>query len=539
MTRTATEPHGLARARGHPSARAVVPPWSVPMPDPVVQDPRATAPAAPWSRRPDAERVELPVAPQSRADAAVRALGLGALEGLGVGLVVWSRAADGWRVEARRGCGRARAVPADRIEAVAATGAAQDLDLEAADGSVERVRVAPLGPDEVVALWWSVRPPDEAPADPVAAEAALAPPAPAGTPAAAHQALGAALLELRDLAEELPDPWEPRGRGLRAALLRGLGRLGALLQAAAGAAPGDAGLRVPLHEVLDAIELQVRARVPPTVDLGWQLVRTMPPTALAPELVEHAVLELIDNALRALPEEGGRVRLRAAPMRLDAAADWRGARLEPGTYLFIEVADDGAGIDPAIGDPFALGATCAPGERPGLGLTGIAGWAEGLGGGVRLRSAPGRGTVAQLALPVSGAAPRRAPPPVGRPVALVVMPPGHGRDAAEDALRAAGYRTITAPGLSAGLALHLRLAPRGGLGLLVAERWLVEGAADRLVDAAARAGAPVPAVLIDSRADRRTPPAPGPRGVRLLAAGWRPTELVAAVADLGAPVWAR
>jgi signal transduction histidine kinase len=100
-------------------------------------------------------------------------------------------------------------------------------------------------------------------------------------------------------------------------------------------------------------------------------------------LLERAVVNLIENGLHALGEEGVLgVRVRADSER-----------------VFIEVADSGGGVDPDILDrvfePFF--STKATGS--GLGLALVKKIAEDHGGGIELESTPGQGTRARLWLP--------------------------------------------------------------------------------------------------------------------------------------------
>jgi signal transduction histidine kinase len=108
-----------------------------------------------------------------------------------------------------------------------------------------------------------------------------------------------------------------------------------------------------------------------------------------PQAVEHIVLNLLINALDALPDEGG-----AIDVDISRDPDKRGLRLT--------VADNGSGIDPAIlpsiFDPFFT--TKDVNKGSGLGLAVIYGFMRELGGSVEARNRPDGGAVFDLYFPI-------------------------------------------------------------------------------------------------------------------------------------------
>jgi len=117
---------------------------------------------------------------------------------------------------------------------------------------------------------------------------------------------------------------------------------------------------------------------------------------IAPEVGEAVVdrlklrevlVELVRNALAALPERGGRLGLRASVAL-------------GGTELVLEVADDGTGVEPAqIDAAFAPFATTRP-HHAGVGLTLAGAVVEQHGGRLGVESEPGRGTHVVIGLPL-------------------------------------------------------------------------------------------------------------------------------------------
>jgi signal transduction histidine kinase len=125
--------------------------------------------------------------------------------------------------------------------------------------------------------------------------------------------------------------------------------------------------------------------LPPGVTLTVEASDGVPAVMADRRLLERAVVNLLENALQAVGEDGAiRVRLRST---------------EGGRRAEIEIEDTGAGIDPAVKDrlfePFFSTKT----SGSGLGLALVKRIAEDHGGGVSLEAAPGRGMRAVLWLP--------------------------------------------------------------------------------------------------------------------------------------------
>lgn len=131
----------------------------------------------------------------------------------------------------------------------------------------------------------------------------------------------------------------------------------------------DLGLRAAIAELAGS----VAARAGLVVEVGGEIPTRLPPRVEI--TLYRAVQEAFGNAVR--HANASKVRL-----HVDHADGWLRCRVE----------DDGAGFDPS-----------APPRRPeggGLGLRGIRERAAALGGTLEVRSAPGRGTLLRLEIPV-------------------------------------------------------------------------------------------------------------------------------------------
>ncbi|WP_461210941.1 c-type heme family protein [Desulfocurvus sp. DL9XJH121] len=119
----------------------------------------------------------------------------------------------------------------------------------------------------------------------------------------------------------------------------------------------------------------------------------MPPVLMEPQVVEHVTANLLINALDAVPESGGEVRVE---LSYDAS---------DGMVLFT-VADNGPGIPedvmPFIFDPFFT--TKEVNKGSGLGLAVIYGFVTDLGGRIRAVNREGGGAEFRIRLPVADGA---------------------------------------------------------------------------------------------------------------------------------------
>jgi len=182
---------------------------------------------------------------------------------------------------------------------------------------------------------------------------------------------------------------------------------------------------------------------------------------LAPELpavvmdhtqLEQVLLNLFLNAGQAM-QDGGRLLLRAAPVRLsDAETVLHGLAVRP--FVRLVVADTGVGMDAAtrarIFEPFFT--TKAPGQGTGLGLASAYGILKHHGGLIEVDSEPGAGTTFTLLLPACEQRPAGEPPPAraaleqGRGTVLIVDDEEQMVRLCERMLARMGYQVLTAAG---------------------------------------------------------------------------------------------
>ena len=141
----------------------------------------------------------------------------------------------------------------------------------------------------------------------------------------------------------------------------------------------------------------LRRSIGPTNEMTLDLPDALPAVLIDANQIELALLNLAINARDAMPD-GGKIAISIDMCRTGATND-----IAAGDYVCLRVSDTGAGMDAdtlkrAI-EPFF--STKGIGKGTGLGLSMVHGVALQLKGALRLHSTPGRGTTAELWLPVS------------------------------------------------------------------------------------------------------------------------------------------
>ncbi len=150
-----------------------------------------------------------------------------------------------------------------------------------------------------------------------------------------------------------------------------------------------------LNHELEGVGHLLSVSLPKDVSLRYQLGSLLPAVEADPSQVQQIVLNLVTNAAEAMLEQGGQITLGTGVATLDAKAisQLRAAEaMVPGRFVWLEVSDEGCGMDPAtqarVFDPFFT--TKFTGR--GLGLAAMQGIVRSHQGGVSLESEPGKGT---------------------------------------------------------------------------------------------------------------------------------------------------
>ena len=178
------------------------------------------------------------------------------------------------------------------------------------------------------------------------------------------------------------------------------------------------------HDLSRLAEESVRpllASLPPAVLVDLELAPDLPLVAADGARLRQAIEVLLHHALDALRDGRGRLRVATGRIAIDARAREAlrfATDLADGEHLFVEVADDGRGLDEAtlarIVEPFVTPRS----DGQGLGLAVADGVARGHRGALIAHSSPGRGSSFRIVLPIPPAPARAAaerPTPVSPP----------------------------------------------------------------------------------------------------------------------------
>jgi signal transduction histidine kinase/ActR/RegA family two-component response regulator len=280
------------------------------------------------------------------------------------------------------------------------------------------------------------------------------------------------------------------------------------------------------HAAREALAL-VEVGLPAGVTLSADLPNRRLPVRTDPTQLHQVIVNLLINAIQAIGEGEGEVRISLAE---EAPA---GA----GPRCVIEVRDTGCGMDAAttarIFEPFFT--TKPVGQGTGMGLALVHGVVTGAGGAVTVESAPGRGATFRVVLPRSDAPAETAesdaaPGAGGGRVVLFVDDEEQVRRVAQQILGSLGYQAIIAGGGREALEV---LRERGAeIDLVVTDLSMPEVGGLEVV-AAARALRPrLPILLSTAYPDALTPERAAAAGVTsILLKPYRRSALARALAQ--------
>ena len=213
----------------------------------------------------------------------------------------------------------------------------------------------------------------------------------------------------------------------------------------------------------------IKSSIPRTVRLQLVLAAGLPPVTADLTQMQQIIMNLVINGAEAIGERPGTVTVTTGVQHLDehstGAATLSNDAVKPGTYVLLEVRDDGCGMDEAtirkIFDPFFT--TKFTGR--GLGLSAALGIVRGHQGLIRVDSRPGEGCAFRVLIPAAEErAPAAAAPEVGTEdltgsgVVLVVDDEEVVRRAAAVTLEHCGYTVIMANEGQAAIALFRKFS---------------------------------------------------------------------------------
>ncbi|MFH2012416.1 MAG: ATP-binding protein [Pseudomonadota bacterium] len=147
----------------------------------------------------------------------------------------------------------------------------------------------------------------------------------------------------------------------------------------------DLNLNELIEEVVGLSERTARYR---NIKIETKISPDVPPITASPSEIQQVLLNLINNAIDAIGKDGGRINI---------------VTMVDDGFVVIDVSDTGRGIPQAdiqrIFDPFFT--TKPVGKGTGLGLSICYGIIDRMGGRISVNSAPGKGTVFHVRIPIS------------------------------------------------------------------------------------------------------------------------------------------
>jgi CheY-like chemotaxis protein len=179
-----------------------------------------------------------------------------------------------------------------------------------------------------------------------------------------------------------------------------------------------------------------------------------------PTQIQQVLVNLCLNAIEAMPSQG----ILGISTRLVKLGEMEAPahRLEPGSYVMLEVSDTGIGISkellPQIFEPFFTTKTLKGEMGTGLGLSTVYGILEAHHGVIEVDSRQGIGTTFHVLLPLGSLSPEQPPQEraidLGKGIVLVVEDEPILRDVAQSALESLGYAVEIAEHGRAGVAAY-------------------------------------------------------------------------------------
>jgi PAS domain S-box-containing protein len=207
-----------------------------------------------------------------------------------------------------------------------------------------------------------------------------------------------------------------------------------------------------LNQVVGDLEAMVRRLIREDIELITALDADLGQVKVDPHQMEQVVVNLVVNAVDAMPQ-GGRLIIETANTELTGAYAMRHVGMEPGAYVMLAVSDNGQGMNAdtraRIFEPFFT--TKEQGKGTGLGLSTVHGVINQSGGHILVYSEPGQGTTFKIYLPRVDAPKRAARRPIasievrrGAETLLLVEDEEDVRALARDVLVESGYTVLEA-----------------------------------------------------------------------------------------------
>ncbi len=146
---------------------------------------------------------------------------------------------------------------------------------------------------------------------------------------------------------------------------------------------------------------KIQTSIPPGVSLKTNIAENCGMVKAAPLEIHTLIISLCDNAVKAVEGKKGRVSVKLQNCAITKNKSSAYGDVKPGKYLKLTVKDNGKGMNEQtrkrIFTPFFT--TRKTGKGSGMGLSMVHGIVKSLGGGIKVESVPGKGSLFEVLLP--------------------------------------------------------------------------------------------------------------------------------------------
>ena len=203
-----------------------------------------------------------------------------------------------------------------------------------------------------------------------------------------------------------------------------------------------------LNQLIDEVVPPWQSSLGQNIRVQLELEPSLPEIMVDPVQIRQVLMNLLINAVEALPNRHGSICIQTGLRLLTAATIQRMAppqNIEPGQYVYLSVHDDGTGIDPTILSRIFEPFFTTKQHGHGLGLAGVFQIVQRHNGALTVDSRPGQGSTFTVWLPVSLSTITEAgpTPSVGSNYTILIVDDNHEvRMLTERILTRAGYQVL-------------------------------------------------------------------------------------------------
>jgi len=158
-----------------------------------------------------------------------------------------------------------------------------------------------------------------------------------------------------------------------------------------------------LSKTVEGVMSMLDASIGRHVDVQFSLSTELPSVEVDIAQMQQVIMNLIINASEAVGKENGYITVSTGEVDVDLHMldTYVGANLEPGHYVFLEVTDNGCGMDEEVAERVFEPFFTTKFTGRGLGLSAMQGIIKGHHGTITLTTEKGQGTTFRVLLPIS------------------------------------------------------------------------------------------------------------------------------------------